>query len=167
MLLVPPPPLPPAPEDAPQDIELDFDFHIDFSLDPLPCFSPPPSLGCPASDRDCYRSRIVSTGPFLPSNTSSRASVLSLESAPDDPQSSAFWGSFGTSAPFTDQHSEMTAPLNIVKRDRVLSKLGNGHRSGEHWTSHHNRTDHVLSNIWRGAGNPRSQQCSFIASFRD
>lgn len=137
-ILVPPPPLPPVQEDLPQDI--DFDFHMEFSLDPLPTFerAAPAPLDYPESEHEVDSLGLSRTSQAsLYSQYSSRASLPSVPASREDPQSTAFWGNFGVSSVNLDQDlSDMTAPLNIVKRERALSEhrlsdRRGGDRSGE------------------------------------
>lgn len=138
VLLVPPPPLPPVQEDLPQDI--DFDFHMDFSLDPLPTFerTAPAPQDYPESEHEIDSLRLSRTSrASLYSQYSSQASLPSVPASREDPQTTAFWGNFGVSSVNLDQGlSDMTAPLNIVKRERALSERRlserrGGDRSGE------------------------------------
>lgn len=138
VLLFPPPPLPPVQEDLPQDI--DFDFHMDFSLDPLPTFERPAPApqDYPESEHEIDSLRLSRTSrASLYSQYSNQASLPSVPASREDPQTTAFWGNFGVSSVNLDQDlSDMTAPLNIVKRERALSERRlserrGGDRSGE------------------------------------
>lgn len=139
-LLAPPqpPPLPPLKDDLPQDI--DFDFHMDFSLDPLPTFerAVPAPQEYPESEHEFDSLRLSrSSQASLYSQYSSRASLPSVPASREDPQSTTFWGHFGVTSNNLDPDlSDMTAPLNIVKRERAvsehrLSERRGGDRSGE------------------------------------
>lgn len=138
VLLVPPPPLPPVQEDLPQDI--DFDFHMDFSLDPLPTFewTTPAPQEYPESEHEPDSLRLSRTSQAsLYSQYSNRTSLPSVRASREDPQSTTFWGNFGVSSDNLDHDpTDMTAPLNIVKREPGtlrdgLSDRTVGDRSGE------------------------------------